>query len=403
MDLCEGESLLKISDDVLRILTTNRDTDELRAETLLLHDLTGNGSVSHGSRMLDESIEATKRHSEGGELGVLDHTLGSIETALHDEGEGSTIAAVHLLGGTLVVGAGLEARIGDTLNLGVLLEEFGDLESVGAVTLHTHGKSADTAEHKEGIVRSHDATGVSAPLADGSTLLGVLGDDDPTDDITVTVDVLGDAVKDDISTLVERILEDGAGEGVIADEDSTSLVGDLGDLSKIGHSGERVAGGLDVDDLGLALADGGTHLLGIGGVDDVGLDAEASEDVAKEVSGRTVHNLRADSVVTSADEGEDSASHGSHTRGEGDTGGTVLKLDHGALELLDGGVADTAINVTLTLLAKEISTHLSIVKDESGGLEDREGVSVHAVGFGGACSWSLTSMDALGVLVLSRH
>jgi len=353
--------------------------------------------------MLDESIEATKRHSEGGELSVLDHTLGSIETALHDEGEGCTIATVHLLVGTLVVGAGLEARIGDTLNLGVLLEELGNRESVGAVTLHTHGKSADTTEHKEGIMRSHDATGVSAPLADGSTLLGVLGDDNSTDDITVTVDVLGDAVKDNIGTLVERILEDGAGKGVITDEDSTSLVGDLGDLSKISHSGERIAGGLDVDDLGLTLADGGAHLLGIGGVDDVGLDAEASEDVAKEVSGRTIHNLRADGVVTSADEGEDSASHGSHTRGEGDTSGTVLKLDHGALELLDGGVADTAINVTLTLLAKEISTHLSIVKDEGGGLEDREGVSVHAVGLSGACSWSLTSMDALGVLVVSRH
>jgi len=358
--------------------------------------------MSHRGRVLDESVEAAKRHSEGSKLGVLDHTLGSIETTLHDEGEGCTIATVHLLAGTLVVRAGLEARISDTGDLGVLLKEFGNLESIGTVTLHTHSKSTKATNNEESIEGTHDATSVSAPLADDSTILSSLGDNDPTDDITVTVDVLGDAVKDDIGTLIKRILEDGAGEGVIADKDSTSLVGDLGDLSKIGHSGERIARGLDVDNLGLTLADGGADLLSVSGVDDVSLDTIAGEDVAEEVSGGAVHNLRADGVVTSLEEGEDSASDGSHARGEGDTSGTVLKLDHATLELLNGGVTDTAIDVTLTLLAEEISTHLSIVKDEGGGLEDGEGVGMHAVGLSGACSRSLTSVDALGVLV-SRH
>jgi len=224
--------------------------------------------------MLNKSIEATKRHSEGSELGVLDHTLGSVETTLHDEGEGCTIATVHLLVGTLVVWAGLKTRISHTLNLGVLLKEFGNLESVGTVTLHTHGKSADTTEHKECIMRAHDATSVSAPLADSGTLLSILSNDNPTDNITVTVDVLGDAVKDDISTLIERILEDGTGEGVIADKDSASLVSDLGNFSKISHSGERIARGLDIDDLGLTLADGGTNLVGISSIDDISLDTE---------------------------------------------------------------------------------------------------------------------------------
>jgi len=401
--LCEGESLLKISDDIVRIFTADRDTDEFRAKTLFFHDLTRNGGVSHRARMLDESIKAAKRHGEGGKLGVLDDTLGSIETTLHDEGEGSTIATVHLLVGTFVVGAGLEARIGDTLNLGVLLKEFSDLESVGTVTLHTHSKSTNTTEHKEGIVRAHDATSVSTPLADSSALLSVLGNDNSTDDITVTVDVLGDAVKNDISAQIKRILEDGTGEGVIADKDSTGLMSDLGNLSKIGHSGKRIAGGFDVDNLGLTLADGSTNLLGIGGIDDIGLDAKASKDVTKEVSRRAVHNLGAHGVITSVHEGEDGTSNGGHTRGKSDTGSTVLKLNHSALELLNGRITDTAINVTLTLLAKKISTHLSIIKDESGSLEDGEGVGVHAMSLIRTSSWSLTSVDTLGILSLKRH
>jgi len=120
------------------------------------------------------------------------------------------------------------------------------------------------------------------------------------------------------------------------------------------------------------------------------------------VSGRTVHNLRANGVITSTDEGEDGASHSGHTGGEGDTSGTMLKLDHALFELLNGRIADTAINVTLTLLAEEISAHLSIIKDEGGSLEDGESVSMHAMLLSCTCSWSLTSVNALCILI-TRH
>jgi len=204
-------------------------------------------------------------------------------------------------------------------------------------------------------------------------------------------------VKDNISAKVKRILEDWAGESVITDEESTSLMSDLGNLSKVSDGGERIARSLDVDDLGLALANSGADLLSIGSVDDVSLDAIAGQDVAEEVSGRTVHNLRADGVITSLKEWEHSASHSGHTGSESNTGNTVLKLTHCTLELLNSRIANTAIDVTLTLLAEKISTHLSIVKDESGSLEDGEGVGVHAMSLIGTSCWTLTSVDALGV------
>jgi len=104
LDLCVAESLLEISDDVLDVLTSDRDTDEFRAESLFLHDLRRNGCMGHASRVLDEGVEAAERDSESGELSVLDDAFCRLESVLHDEGECGAIAALHLRHGSLVVG-----------------------------------------------------------------------------------------------------------------------------------------------------------------------------------------------------------------------------------------------------------------------------------------------------------
>jgi len=401
--LRKGKSLLEISDDVLDVLASDRDANEFRAKTLFLHDFERDGSVGHAARVLDEGVETAKRYCEGSQLGVLDNTLGRLETVLHDEGERSTIAALHLSSCALVVRRALETGIGHTGNLGMLLKELGDLLSILVVLLHAHGKSADATEHKEGIERTHDASSVLTPLADKRSMLRSLGNNNSADNITVAVEILGDAVEHNISTQNKRILEDGRSEGVVDNKNSTGFVGNLGNLTKICDSSKRVARSLYIHNLGLTLLDTLTHLFGVGSVNDSGLDTVAAQDVAKVVHSGSVHNLAADSMVTSLQEGEHSTSNGTHARREGNASVAVLKIGNSHLKLLNGGIAHARIDVALTLLAKEIRTHLRVIKDKSAGLEDREGVSVENVLLVAACDGLASCVDAKSVKTFFRH
>jgi len=359
--------------------------------------------VSHASRVFNKSVKTAERDSKCSEFCVLDNALGRLESVLHDERESSAISALHLRLGPLIVRRALQTRIGNTSDLRVLLEELSDLHSVLAVLLHAHSKCADSTEDKEGIEWAHNATSVLAPLADETCVFCCFCDDDSTDDIAVSVEVFCDAVEDNVSAEDERVLEDRRSEGVVDDEDSASLVGDLGDLAQVSHSSERISGSLDIDDLSLALLDAAADLLGVGSVDDGGLHAIAAEDVAKEVDSRSVHNLAADSMVTSLEEGEDSTRNSAHSRGKGNAVLAVLQLSNGHLKLLNSGIAHTRIDVALALLAKEISAHLRVVKDKGAGLEDREGVGMKDMLLVTAGNRLACSVDAKSVETFLRH
>jgi hypothetical protein len=67
----------------------------------------------------------------------------------------------------------------------------------------------------------------------------------------VAVDVLGHGVDDDIGAVVERVLDVGAHEGVVDDNENAMAVGDLGNGLDIDQAEGGVGGGLDPDELGL--------------------------------------------------------------------------------------------------------------------------------------------------------
>ena len=352
--------------------------------------------------MLDEGVEAAEGHGEGGEVGVLDDSLCSVEAALHDEGEGAAVAG-HLGLCALVVGAGLEAGVGDRGDLGVLLEELSDLLCVGAVALHTHGEGAEAAGDEEGVEGPHAAAGVLAPLADDVAGLLVLAGDNPADDVAVPVEVLGDRVEGNVRAEDNGVLEDGAGKGVVDNKDGAGLVGNLGGLAEVGDGRQGVPGRFDVHNLGLPGDDGLTEGLRVGSVDHRRRHPKALHHVAVEVHGGAVHHLRAHNVVPGAHEGHDGPGHSAHPAPKGDRAPRVLELSNNHLELLDSGVPDAAVHVALRLLGEEVGPLLGVVEHKRRGLEDGEGVGVEDVDLVSAGDGLLAGVDTHGVEVGSRH
>lgn len=65
----------------------------------------------------------------------------------------------------------------------------------------------------------------------------------------MSVDVFGDRVHDDISSVIEGVLDIGAKEGVVDDDFDVEFMGDVGDCLDVYQSEGGVTGGLDPDQL----------------------------------------------------------------------------------------------------------------------------------------------------------
>lgn len=91
-------------------------------------------------------------------------------------------------------------------------------------------------------------------------------------------------------------------EGVVDNERDATGVADLGDLLKIRDVVARVSDGLDVDGLGL-LVDGGSDILRLVTVDELGLDSQAREHDLELVVGTAIEVGGGDDVVAGVGKG----------------------------------------------------------------------------------------------------
>src|SRR5690606_7836012 len=123
---------------------------------------------------------------------------------------------------------------------------------VRAVRLHAQVQRLQAAQGEEGVEGTLHATG--GVLKEGHLFgqLRVVADHgDSTDDVGVTVEVLGRRVQDDIGAKCQRTLDDGGAESVVDHHQQAAAAGDRGDLRDVHKLQERVGGGLDPDHLRL--------------------------------------------------------------------------------------------------------------------------------------------------------
>lgn len=148
----------------------------------------------------------------------------------------------------------------------------------------------------------------------------------------MTVDVLGDGVDDDIGTVVQRVLNVGAQEGVVDDNQDTVLVGDGSDLLDIDQAEGGVGGGFDPDQLGLVGAD---ELLDVelNARRESHLDAMGGGNLGEVTVSSTIDIGDGDDVRARGERLEDDGS-GGRARGEGKGIFGVFKSSNGLLEVV---------------------------------------------------------------------
>ena len=171
----------------------------------------------------------------------------------------------------LVVG---QAAVIDPTDFRMALQEIGDLQRVFADAVHAQGEGFDPLQDQEGVERrnccAHVAQRHGAGAADiggGAECFGVnhavvgnvrlvealefglvLGpgelaaiDNDAAEAVAVAAEVFGQRVHHDVGAVFKRAAQVRRGHGVVDNDRYAMLVGDFGELFKVGDIAQRVA------------------------------------------------------------------------------------------------------------------------------------------------------------------
>ena len=296
-------------------------------------------------RVDDEGLRVADVGDHGQELHAVREGPAGLVPALDDEGEQAARAQRRVLLAQLVVGGGLQARVVDGLDVRVGLEEAGDRQCVGDVALDAQGQRLDALRDEERVEGGGDGTQVTvderldaqqerqvrAQRAAHAQVTGVdeavvglvrrvvqgealgLGsevevtgvDDCARDRGSVSAQVLGGRVDDDVGAPLDRADQVGGGDRVVDDEGHADLVGDRCDRLDVEDVALRVGDGLAIEGDRLVIGECAPRL-GVEGVcDEAGLDAQASQRVLQQGDAAAVQGGGGDHVVTRHSQGED--------------------------------------------------------------------------------------------------
>ena len=245
-----GKGLLKVGNDVVNVLGTDGNADEILSDTRGELLLVGELLVGGGPGVDGKGLGVTDVGEVGDELEAVDNLgAGSAGAGLDAEGEDTAVAALEVLLGHLVRDVVLEAGVRHPADVLALLEPLGEGQGVLGVALGAEREGLDTEEELLGGEGVQAGTEVTEDLdadaddeGDGAEglpeleavvalsrldhlgeALGVLApvelagvDDDTADGGAVAANPLGSRVDDDISTVLDGADEVTTGtEGVV--------------------------------------------------------------------------------------------------------------------------------------------------------------------------------------------
>ncbi|KAB8760612.1 hypothetical protein FH972_026604 [Carpinus fangiana] len=375
LGLCGGglEALLKVGDDVVNVLYADADADQVGGDAGVGLLLVGQLLVGGGPGVDGQTLGVADVGQVGDELEAVDDLRAGGLAALDAKGEHAAEAAGEVLLGQGVRGVRLEAGVRDPRDVLVLLEPLGQGDGVAGVALaaqaerlgaeqqllggegvqggaqvaqdldaHADGKGdrAKGVPELEAVVALAGLDKLGEALAVGAPVELAAVDDDAADGGAVAANPLGGRVDDNVGAVVDGAHKVAAGaKGVVDDDGHAVLVGDGGNLLKVGHVVARVADALEVDGLGLVVDELG-KVVGVVAVDKLGLDAEARQEDLELVVGAAVQVAGGDDVVAGVGEGGDGHELGRLARRGGNGGGTTLERGDALLQHVDGGVHD---------------------------------------------------------------
>ena len=363
--------------------------------------------------MDDEGLRVADVGNHRQELHAVRESPAGLVPALDDEGEQAARAQRRVLLAQLVVGGGLQARVVDGLDVRVCLQEVGDRQRVGDVALDAQRQGLDALRNEERVegggdcpqvavderldaqqerqVRAQRAAHAQVAGVDEAVVglvrrvvegeaLGLGGkvevarvDDRARDRGSVTAQVLGGRVDDDVGAPLDRAHQVGGGDRVVDDEGHADLVGDRCD-------------GLDVEDVALRVGDRlaveGDRLvvgerapgLGVERVrDEARLDAQASQRVLQQGDAAAVQGGGGDHVVAGHGQGKDRQGGRGLAGGDEEAADAALQGGDAGGDAVGRRVGQARVDGA-QLLQREAARGLrSVLEGVGGGLVDGQG------------------------------
>ena len=243
-----------VGDKVGLVLDTAGDADKVVEDADGLALLAGDAAVGHGAGDFDEGLDTAQGLGEGEDVGFLAEALGSGVPTVDAEGEHAAAHAVAVLlerDGALRVG--VQAGVVDEEDVGGGLERGGDARGVLGGLAGAQVQRLKPAVREPAVEGRGD--GADGVLQEGQLLeeLGRVEGGGAHNDVRVPVDVLRDAVDDNVGAVVQRVLHVGGHEGVIDDDHDAVLVGEGRNLADVDELQGGVRGRLDPDELRVGL------------------------------------------------------------------------------------------------------------------------------------------------------
>jgi len=172
--------------------------------------------------------------------------LGALELERHHAGE-----VLHLAPRQLVLRVALEARVVDPRHAGVGVEPARDRQRSLLMRLHPERQGGRAARDQPGVEGAHHPAVMHDRLAHQRPDQPGPAADEAADRVAMAADILGRRVHDIVRPQLQRAGADGAREGAVDREPGAARMGDLRRCRDVGEAEERVAGGVDEDELRL--------------------------------------------------------------------------------------------------------------------------------------------------------
>ena len=246
------------------------------------------------------------------------------------------------------------------------------------------------------IERAERGAGVTQ---EGRQRLGelVVAQDGAAQAAALAVDVLGGRIDHDIGAELQRTLKGRGREHVVHDDARTRRMGQFADQRQIDHVEHRVRRRLQEDDVGRA-AQRRAPLIGVGAVDQRGLDAELRGKVLDDVQTGAEQRMRRHDPVARLQLAHQRREHRRHAAGRGEAALGALVGCKPVLEHGDGRVAEARIDEPGAVVGEGGFRFLRRAVDEAGGHEDRFAGLVEAAPGGARVNHPGARAQARGVL-----
>ncbi len=240
----------------------------------------------------------------------------------------------------------IEKGVADLTHPGIGLELGGDPLRRATLRIDAQTERLEPLDKHPCIERAEARAGVADELLQVIVVELLRTQHGTAQGPSLTVDVFGGGVDDDVGTEFERMLQDRGGEDVVDHDEGSSRMGQLTDGAKVDDLQPWVRGGLEKNRLGPA----GERRLPLGkitAVDKAGLDAEPRKDLGRDHCARAEQCPGGDERVAGTQEACQCGEDRRHAAGGRTTDVGAFDQAKPFFEHGNGGVAVTAVDVAV--------------------------------------------------------